>query len=208
MWALPFLLLVGAAAPAALPAGSPAPGECTSDAAGASLCVYRSFAPSTGIVASCRGPRDCRVGYYYGKLDDAVWFEPPPGMSTLPVPEVFWVTSGLAQVRVGCGQGCSWSYFFEVTRRRLSAPRPDVLAVDSRRSLVACAESRALVLRQIYSGREVARIERDWAPADRLEDAITALRFDPDGRISFTWLRGAARTPVSERVSVPSVPRS
>ena len=205
MWGLPLLLLLGAAA---FPSGTPASPECSPHGAEATLCVYRSFAPSTGIVTSCRGPRDCRVGYYYGKLDEATWFASPPGLSALPAPAVFWVTSGLAQVRVGCGPGCSWSYFFEVTRRRLSGPRPDVLAVDPRRSLLACAESRALVLRQIFSGREVARIERDWAPAGQLEDVITALRFDPDGRISFTWLRGPERTPVSERVSVPSVPRS
>jgi hypothetical protein len=64
------------------------------------------------------------------------------------------------------------------------------------------------VLSQIFSGREVGRIERDWASGDWLGDVITALRFDPDGRLSFTWLRGAERAPVSERVSVPSVPHS
>lgn len=208
MWALSLLLFLGVAAPAALSPGSPARGECAADSGGVTLCVYRSFVPSTGIVSSCRDGRDCRVGYYYGKPADPVWFERPPGMSAMPAPEVFWVTSALAQVRVDCGPACSWSYFFEVTRRRLSAPRRGVLGVDARRSLIAAAESRALVLRQIFSGREVRRIEREWAPAGGVGDVITALRFDPDGRISFTWLRGAARTPVSERLSVPSVPQS
>jgi hypothetical protein len=34
---------------------------------------------------------------------------------------------------------------------------------------------------------------------------VTVLRFDPDGRLSFSWLAGPERRTVSERVSVPSV---
>ena len=83
-----------------------------------------------------------------------------------------------------------------------------MLAVDARRLLMALAEERTLVVRQVFSAREVARIERDWAPDTWLGDAIVALSFDPDGRLSLTWLRGTERTPVSERVSVPSVPHS
>jgi hypothetical protein len=82
-----------------------------------------------------------------------------------------------------------------------------VLAVDPRRLLVAAAEDRALVVRQMFSGRPVARIERDWAPSPWLGDVITRLRFDPDGRLSLTWLAGAERAPVAERVSVPTAPR-
>jgi hypothetical protein len=129
-------------------------------------------------------------------------------LAALPRPEVFWLTATLAQVRVDCGHPCSWSYFFEAKRRRLSEPRRSVLAVDAARLLVAVPEGRALVIRQVYSGREVARIEREWAPAVWLGDVITALHFHPDGRLSLTWLRGTERVAVSERVSVPSVPQS
>ena len=79
--------------------------------------------------------------------------------------------------------------------------------MDLRRLLVVQAEDRALTVRQIFSGREVARITRDWAPAASLEHVLTDLHFDPDGRLTFTWLRGQHRTPVTERLSVPSVPR-
>ncbi|MGH7315404.1 MAG: hypothetical protein ACREJS_04010 [Candidatus Rokuibacteriota bacterium] len=99
------------------------------------------------------------------------------------------------------------SYFFEAKRRRLSPPRPQALDVDLRRLLVAQADARALVVRQIFSGREVARITRDWAPGASLSDALTEIHFDPDGRLTFTWLKGSDRTPVRERVSVPSIPR-
>jgi hypothetical protein len=75
--------------------------------------------------------------------------------------------------------------------------------VDLRRLLLAQPEDRALVMRQIFSGREVARITRDWAGGSP-RDALTV---DPDGRVTFTWLKGNERTPVTERVSVPSVPR-
>ncbi len=128
-------------------------------------------------------------------------------MTSLPEPEVIWLTATLAHVRFDCGRPCSWSYVYEATRRRLSDPRSSVLALDSRRLLMAVAEGRALVVRQIFTGREVARIERDWIPDAWLGDAITVLRFDADGRLSFTWLRGKERAPVSERVSVPAVPR-
>jgi phosphoserine phosphatase len=74
------------------------------------------------------------------------------------------------------------------------------------RLLVAQAEGRSLVARQIFAGREVARIERDWAPGP-LESALTTVHFDPDGRLTFSWLKGAERTPVTERVSIPSMPR-
>jgi hypothetical protein len=129
-------------------------------------------------------------------------------MATLPKPEVIWLTATLAQVRFECGRPCSFSYFFEVTRHRLSEPRYAVLAVDARRLLMAVAEDRALVIRQVFTGREVLRLERDWAPATWLGDVVPTSHFDPDGRLSFTWLRGSERTPVSERVSVPSIPRS
>jgi len=159
-------------------------------------------------VASCPDRGRCRVGHYYGDPDDAVWFTPPPGMTELPEPDVRWLTATLAEVRFDCGRPCAFTYVYDATRRRLSEPRRSVLAVDSRRLLMAVAEERALVIRRTFGGREVARIERDWAPGAWLGDAITALRFDPDGRLSFTWLRGPERAPVSERVSVPSVPRS
>ncbi len=208
MRALSVLLLLGAAlALAPAPASPPAtPGECSGESGGISLCVYRSLLPSAGIVASCRAGHDCRVGYYYGNPSDGVWFTLPEGMATLPKPEVIWLTSTLAQVRFDCGHPCSWSYFFEARRHRLSAPRRSVLAADPARLLMATVEGRALVVRQLFSGREVARIEREWAPAAWLGDVVTTLRFDPDGRLSFTWLRGTERAPVSERVSVPSVP--
>ena len=156
---------------------------------------------------SCRDGGDCRVGHYYGNpSSDVVWFVPPSGLTTLPEPRVFWLTSTLAQVRFDCGQECSWSYFYDAIRRRLSEPRRFVLAVDTKRLLAAMAEEGALVVRQVFSGRPVARIERDWTPDLWVGAAITALRFDPDGRLSLTWLRGRERVPVTERISVPSVP--
>ncbi len=200
-------VLVVLAALAALPAPSAASGECAPEGTTGSYCLYRSLLPSSGIVASCRDDRDCRVGYYYGDPAKAVWFEPPSGMSTFPKPEVTWPTATLAQVRFDCGAPCSVSYFFEAKRRRLSPPRRFVLAFDPRRLLFAAAEERALVVRQVFSGREVARIDRDWAPAPWLGDVIVALRFDPDGRLSLTWLRGPDRAATSERVSIPSAAR-
>ena len=203
------LLLGGVLSLAAAPASPPATrGECAPEHAGLTLCLYRSLLPSAGIVTSCRDRHDCRVGPYYGSPSDAVWLRPPPGMAAFPEPEVIWFTSTLAQVRVECGLGCSWSYFYEVTRHRLSEPRRSVLAVDPRRLLAAMADGRSLTVRQVFTGHEVARIERNWAPGAWLGESITMLRFDPDGRLSLTWLRGAERTPVSERLSIPSIPRS
>lgn len=154
----------------------------------------------------CRTDRDCRVGYYYGDPEKPVWLEPPSGLSALPKPEVIWHEATFAEVRFDCGSPCRISYFFEGKRRRLSPPRPQVLDVDPRRLLVAQADGRVLAVRQIFSGRDVARIERDWPPGPSLESALTTVHFDPDGRLSFTWLRGPDRTPVSERISVPSIP--
>ena len=125
-------------------------------------------------------------------------------MATLPKPEVTWPDLTFAQIRFDCGPACSVSYFFEAKRRRLSGPRRSVLAVDVRRWLIAAAEERALVVRQIYSGREVARIERDWAPGAWLGDVIRAAHFDPDGRLSFTWLRGPG-SGARERARVDSL---
>ncbi|MCI0545949.1 MAG: hypothetical protein L0027_01545 [Candidatus Rokubacteria bacterium] len=186
----------------------PAVGECSPPAPdGAFRCLYRSFIPSAGIVAECRSERDCRAGHYYGRPEDATWFTPPTGLATLPRPEVIWHTANLAEIRVGGAGGATASYFFQATRKRTTAARAGVLAVDTRRALVATAEPPALVIRQMWSGREVLRLEREWTPGLSLAQALPALRFDPDGRLSFTWLRGAEREPVSERVSVPSVPR-
>jgi hypothetical protein len=186
---------------------TPTPGECAGrGGAGPSRCLYRSLAPSAGLVADCRNDADCRVGYYYGDPDHPVWLTPPPDTTTLPKPEVIWRAATLAEVRFGCGAFCTFSYFFEVRRRRLSPPRSFVLDVDPRRVLLAAAEDGALVVRQIFSGREVARIERPWAPAPRLIEVVSAIAFEADGRLAFTWLRGPDRTPVHERISVPSVP--
>jgi hypothetical protein len=158
-------------------------------------------------VADCRTDRDCRVGYYYGDPERPVWLAPPPGLATLPKPAVTWHEATFAEIRFDCGDACRVSYFFQAKRRRLSPPRAQVLDVDTRRLLVAQAEGRSLAVRQIFSGREVARIERDWGPGPSLEPALTAIHFDPDGRLTFTWLQGVARTPTTERVSVPTVPR-
>jgi len=163
--------------------------------------------PSTGMVADCRSDRDCRVGYYYGGPEQATWLTPPAGMTTFPKPDVIWHSATFAEARVGCGRGCTWSYFFEAKRRQLSAPRHDVLQADYRRLLMAQVEGRALVVRQIFTAREALRIERDWAPGLALGEAITQIRFDPDGRLSLTWLKGPDRTPMSERVTVPSFAR-
>jgi hypothetical protein len=120
---------------------------------------------------------------------------------------VIWHQATFAEIRFDCGPPCRISYFFEAKRRRVSPPRPQVLDVDTRRLLVAQADARTLVVRQIFSGREVARIDRDWAPGPALETALTTIHFDPDGRLSFTWLKGTDRTPVSERISISSIPR-
>jgi len=163
--------------------------------------------PSAGIVADCRNDRDCRVGYYYGRPDRATWFTAPAGMTLLPKPEVLWHNAAFAEVRFDCGRPCTWSYFFEARRNLLSQPRRDVLDADYRRLLMAQSDGHALAIRQIFSAREVFRIERDWAPPLSPGEAIQVIHFDPDGRLTFTWLKGPGREPVTERVSVPSFPR-
>jgi len=199
------MAIAAAAGPAAAapPAPAAARGECTPDGR---RCLYRSMLPSAGLIADCGSDDDCRVGYYYGAPGGATWFPPPPGRSALPRPAVIWRTATLAEARFDCGPACTLSYFFEARRRRVSPARRSVLEVDPTRLLIAAAEDPALVIRQVFSGRVVARIERDWAPGGVIE-AVTALRFDADGRLALAWLRGPERAPVSERVSVPSVPR-
>ena len=172
-----------------------------------SRCLYRSAFPSTGLIANCRTDHDCRVGYYYGDPDKPVWLDPPPDLRTLPKPDVIWRAATFAEIRFACGPTCHTSYFFEAKRRRLSPPRNRVLDVDLRRLLVAQEDGRDLAVRQIFSGREVARITRDWIPGASLANALTEIHFDPDGRLTFTWLKGKDRTAVTERVSVPSIPR-
>jgi hypothetical protein len=120
---------------------------------------------------------------------------------------VIWHAATFAEIRFDLGPSGHVSYFFDATRRRLSPPRPEVLDIDLRRLLMAQADGRTLVVRQIFTGREVARIDRDWAPGPSVAAALTAVRFTPDGRLNFTWLKGPAHTPVSERVTVPSIPR-
>jgi hypothetical protein len=172
-----------------------------------SRCLYRSAFPSTGLIANCRTDLDCRVGYYYGDPDKPVWLDPPPDLRTLPKPDVIWRAATFAEIRFACGATCHTSYFFEAKRRRLSPPRNQVLDVDLRRLLIAQPEGRDLTVHQIFSGREVSRITRDWSPGLSVADALTDIHFDPDGRLTFTWLKGRDRTAVTERVSVPSIPR-
>lgn len=192
---------------AAAAAPEPVPGDCAGAGGDHPIrCLYRSAFPSTGLVADCRSDRECRVGYYYGDVEKPTWLAPPPDLARLPKPEVFWRAATFAEARFACGPACHVSYFFEAKRRRLSPPRRDVLDIDLRRLLFAQPDGGSLAVRQIFSGREVARITRDWAfPSPR--EAITDLHFDPDGRLTFTWLKGSERAPVTERVSVPSVPR-
>lgn len=82
-----------------------------------------------------------------------------------------------------------------------------MLDVDLRRLLIAQVDGSDLAVHQIFSGREVARITRDWAPTPSLAEVFTELHFDPDGRLTFTWLKGKDRTPITERISIPSIPR-
>jgi hypothetical protein len=200
-------LLGAAVGVLAVSGASRLPPECVAEGPAGVHCLYRSFVPSSGIVVTCRDERDCRVGYYQGDPATPVWIAPPPPLATLPRPDVTWLTATLAEVRFASGSPASVSYFFEARRRRLSEPRRSVLAADPRRLLLAEAEDRALVVRQVFSGREVMRIERDWAPGPWLGDAITGLHFDDDGRLTIAWVRGARREAVTERVSVPSFAR-
>src|SRR5215471_6875756 len=206
MWRPRVGLWIGATVALLGPGASARAADCAPEGA-ATRCIYRSLLPSSGLVSVCKSERDCRVGYYAGNPSDATWLVPPPALGTLPQPQVTWLTATLAEVRLDCGHPCSVSYFFEAQRRQLSEPRWSVVAVDARRWLVAVAKDRALVVRQLFSGREVTRIERDWAPGAPIVDAITEAHFGADGRLSFTWLRGAERTAVSERMSVPSFAR-
>ena len=205
---LPRLLLGALTVLAAGPAAAESPTDCSGPGGDEpSRCLYRSVLPSAGIVAECASDRDCRVGYYYGGPDQPTWFTPPLEMAKLPKPEVLWHTATFAEARFTCGRDCTWSYFFEAKRHLLSAPRRDVLDADYRRLLMAQAEGRAVAIRQIYSAREVLRFERDWAPGLSVGEAIKEIRFDPDGRLTFTWLKGPARERISERVTVPSFAR-
>jgi len=187
-------------------ATSPSPGECSGPGGtGPSRCLYRSLMPSTGIVADCQSDRDCRVGYYYGDPSQATWFTAPAAMSTIPRPDVLWHTATFVETRIGCGRGCTWSYFFEAKRRSLSAPRRDVLDLDHRRLLMAQVDGRALAIRHVFSARDVLRLERDWAPGLSVGEAIKEIHFDPDGRLTLTWVKGSGLLPQTERVSVPSL---
>src|ERR1700757_1450931 len=113
MRALALALLVGAAAGAtgAFPPQAPSRRERAPQPHGRTLCIYRSLIPSAGVVSSCRTEHDCRVGYYVGDPSQAVWFRPPPTLGTFPTPDVSWLTSTFAEVRVDCGHRCSFSYF-------------------------------------------------------------------------------------------------
>jgi hypothetical protein len=183
------------------------PGECVAGGEGRpSRCLYRSLLPSTGIVADCESDTRCRVGTYYGAPDTPTLFAVPPGWDALPRPEVFWHGATFAEVRFVSPSRAAVSYFFEARRHRISPPRTEVLDVDPRRSLVARADGSAIEVVQIFAGRPVARIERAWAPGLTLRQAITAIHFDPDGRLTFTWLAGPERRPTTERVTVPSIP--
>jgi len=172
-----------------------------------SHCIYRAAFPSTGLVSRCRTDRDCRVGYYYGDPEKPVWLEPPPGVATLPRPEVIWHEATFAEVRFEMDPARHLSYFFEAKRRRLSAPQPDVLSVDTRRLLMAQLDGRAIAVRQIFSAREVARIERAWAPGLPLREALAAIHFDLDGRLTIAWRPGRGAEAITERISIPSIPR-
>jgi hypothetical protein len=193
------VLLVAATPAAALEECDRPPGP------GPRRCLYRAALPAAGVVAECRGPSDCRVGAYFGDPEDATWFEPPPGWPRLPVPAVTWHTPTFGEARFAGPGGRAVSYFVDARRRRLSPARPDVLAVAAARQLVAAAEDAALVVRHVFSGRELLRLERAWAPGP-LPAAVVSARFEPDGRLALTWLRGPQRTPVSERVTVPPRP--
>ena len=187
-------------------AADPGAGECAGAGGdGPSRCLYRSLLPSAGIVAVCETDTRCRIGAYHGPPETPTWFAPPPGRDTLPRPTVRWHSATLGEARFDVASAGTLSYFFEVRRQRISGARAGVLEVDVRRSLFAAAEEGVLVVRQIFSGRPVTRIERPWAPGLDVRAAVTALRFDPDGRLSFSWLAGPERRTVSERVSVPSV---
>jgi hypothetical protein len=201
-------LLAGLLSVAAASSPQPVAGDCAgSGGEQPTRCLYRSAFPSTGLVSDCRTDRDCRVGYYYGDPEKPVWLAPPADLPTLPKPDVIWRAATFAEIRFACGAACHVSYFFEAKRRRLSPPRNQVLDVDLRRLLVAQEDGRDLAVRQIFSGREVARITRDWTSGPSLANALTEIHFDPDGRLTFTWLKGKDRTAVTERVSVPSIPR-
>jgi len=206
MWRPRVGLWIGATVALLGPGASARAADCAPEGA-ATRCIYRSLLPSSGLVSVCKSERDCRVGYYAGNPSDATWLVPPPALGTLPQPQVTWLTATLAEVRLDCGHPCSVSYFFEARRRLLSAPRRDVLGVDYRRLLMAQAEGRALAIRQIFSGRDVLRIERDWAAGLTAVQAVRDIHFDPDGRLTLVWLEGMARSPVSERITVPSFAR-
>lgn len=72
---------------------------------------------------------------------------------------------------------------------------------------MAQADGRTLAIRHIFSAHEVVRIDRDWAPGLSVGEAIQQIRFEPDGRLALTWLRGPGRELVTERVTVPSIAR-
>jgi hypothetical protein len=199
--------LLGAAA-GAWAAGDD-PGDCVTGGEGRpTRCLYRSLLPSTGIVADCESDTRCRVGAYYGSPDAPIPFATPPGWDALPRPKVYWHGATFAEVRFVSGAGAQVSYFFEARRRRISPARAEVLGVDARRWLVARAAGRIIEVVQIFGGRPVARIERPWAPGLSVREAITAMHFDADGRLTFTWLAGTERRPTTERVTVPSIPLS
>jgi hypothetical protein len=201
--ALAALLVPGTAGAATAPVA----GECVTDApAGPTRCLYRSGIPSAGLLAECRSDHDCRVGHYHGDLSTATWLAPPPGLAALPRPSVTWLASTLAEARFGCGEGCTVSYFFDARRHRVSPPHWRVLAVDIQRQRLLAAEERRLAVRQMFSGRVVLGLERDWAPGPSAAAAVTSARLLPDGRLVLEWLRGPERTPVSERITVPAIP--
>ncbi len=161
----------------------PTPRSARRPAPTGSRCLYRSLLPSTGIVASCRDDRDCRVGYYYGDPAGSHLVRRHPGVA-----DAAQARGDLAHRRRSprSASTAATRARSATSSRRSGAgypsPRRLVLAVDPRRLLLAAVEDRALVVRQVFSGREVTRIERDWAPGGVARRRRSpALHFDPDG---------------------------
>ena len=156
-------------------------------------------------MADCVSDTRCRVGDYYGDPDEPGWLAyPRTGDATEP--RVSWHTATLAEMRFACGPECAMSYFFEARRRRLSPCARPCWTWTSAVPLVAMADGPAVVVPPDLLGPRGGPYHPPGRGAS-LRDAVTAIHFDPDGRLTFTWLAGNTRTPVTERVSVPSVPR-
>lgn len=132
------------------------------------------------IVWECSDINKCKI-YILDRKGSRLWLDKEIEFHE---PKVRWLSKELAEIRISCGAPC-WYCFYYSRKYGLSSPFQFVIAVNSRRKVVAVVKNQYIYFYSMFKSKDepFSEYKMDYPDKTLFITAIKKAYFDRDGNL-------------------------